>query len=147
MSSNFVPVFMQHSTTLRSVLKQRPKWVLKEGRWEQQKFYCAGNPIVHEDGELVRKPWSAHTSSLSSRCPFFLDEKLATPTMDHRAARLDEATAVWAACHACSKTTRAKHPCYVSDLLPADRMWLDVTSGRQMVEAFPARQYLGRYRS
>lgn len=106
----------------------------------------AGNPIVHEDVEPSIRALGAQTSSLTSRCPFFLDENYAAPASEHRAARLERAAATWAAHAQSSPKTPARHP-LLSDLLPADRMWLDVTSGRQMMETFPSRQYLGRYRS
>ena len=101
---------------------------------------------MHEDSDTAATPWSAQTSPLPSKCPFYLDEKCAKPTTEHRVARLEEATAVWAAHKDCAQTKSRRHSSG-KDLLPADRMWLDVTSGRQMVEMFPARAYLGRYRS
>jgi hypothetical protein len=107
----------------------------------------AGNPIVHDHVEPELSSSSAQTSaSIMQKCPFFLDEAFSAPTAAHRAARLEGTTAVWAAYKDCSIKATGRHR-HDSTLIPADRMWLDVTSGRQMMEAFPARQYLGRYRS
>lgn len=101
---------------------------------------------MHEDAETTAQPWNAQMPPLSSTCPFYLDERCATPTTEHRVARLEEAAAVWAAHEDYTKTKSHRHS-PEKDLLPADRMWLDVASGRQMAELFPARAYLGRYRS
>jgi hypothetical protein len=103
---------------------------------------------VHDDADLDqgRRSSTQASASVTKQCPFFLDEAFLAPTAAHRSSRLQGTNAIWAAYKDCSMKVfgRRQHD---GVLIPADRMWLDVTSGRQMMETFPARQYLGRYRS